>query len=183
MLAAIGLGNVSKYIQQINNTFEAFCQKSSAMHRFTKGLACCSHAKETKVQQACQQPGIGPSFTPSRPQPSPRRQARWATHVRTTWTTRWSRNGARCFGEDWGSITTGTMGCGFMFVSFSFHSYPFMILLPVFRLVRSCVKGFLSFASFLMKYPFARCIALALFYWNFWLRPHLLRKGRPPVTG
>lgn len=119
MLAAIGLGNVSKYIQQIKNTFEAFCQKSSAMHRFTKGLACCSHAKETKVQQARQQPGIGPSFTPRRPQPSPRRQARWATHVRTTWTTRWSRNGARCSGKTGGSITTGTMGCGFMFVSFS----------------------------------------------------------------
>lgn len=99
------------------------------MHRFTKGLACCSHAKETKVQQARQQPGIGPSFTPSRPQPSPRRQARWATHVRTTWTTRWSRNGARCSGEDWGSITAGPWVVGscfcFIFLPFiSIHDIP-----------------------------------------------------------
>lgn len=36
------------------------------MHRFTKGLACCSHAKETKVQQACQHFGM-PSFTPRSP--------------------------------------------------------------------------------------------------------------------
>ena len=51
-----------------------------------------------------------------------------------------------------------------VFVSFCFHSYqyPFMILLPGFRLVRSCVHGFLPFASFLMKFPFCQVYSFGI---------------------
>ena len=129
MLAAIGLGNLSKYIKQINKTFEAIFPKSLAIDSLRDWLAA-PMPKRPRCNRRVQQ-RIGSSFTPSSPH-----------HPG-------GRHGGLCMSalrEQLGGHGTERGAPGK-------HILPFMILLPVLRLVRSCVHDLVF--CLLHLHPFA----------------------------
>lgn len=169
-MAAIGLGNISKYIQRFNN------QTTHLKHFVKRARPCIDSLRDWLAAPMPKRPRCNRRASILACHPSP--------HVAPTFTQAAGTVGYACPHYVNNSVVTersevlrGRLGkhhhrdhglwVHVCFTFLPFISIQFMILLPVFRLVRSCVNGFLPFASFLMKFPFARCIALALFYWNF----------------